>query len=239
MTARIGTSGWAHDEWDGVLYAPGLDSRKRLAAYAAEFDAVELTASRERWPSVASFGAWTKRLPVDFRMVVRAPDALTSPKKRFSPQAWFDRIGAGLTALGPSSGPLLVVVDEGQVRDDDWLEMFLGLAPAGVRMALEFRGDSWHEQGVFDILERHGAAYVVMSGAQLPCNLIATAPFVVVRLHGPDADVLHAGSYPDDSLHWWADRIREWQQTDHEVFATFTNDAALPNARGLKAILAP
>ena len=47
-------------------------------------------------------------------------------------------------------------------------------------------------------LERSGAAYCIMSGSRLPCILRATAPFVYVRLHGPDQqrvanDLWHLG----------------------------------------------
>src|SRR3712207_9351822 len=77
---------------------------------------------------------------------------------------------------------------------------------------------------VLELLQRHGAAYCVMSGAQLPCVLRATAPFVYVRLHGPDHEHLYAGSYSDDDLRWWADRIREWDASGRDVFAYFNND---------------
>jgi uncharacterized protein YecE (DUF72 family) len=61
-----------------------------------------------------------------------------------------------------------------------------------------------------------------------------------VRLHGPSRDHLYAGSYPDDDLRWWADRIREWEQNGHEVFAYFNNDGdghAVRNARTLRVFL--
>lgn len=54
--ARIGTSGWSYDHWDGVLYRPHLPARDRLARYAAEFDTVELNASFYRWPPPAQIG---------------------------------------------------------------------------------------------------------------------------------------------------------------------------------------
>lgn len=63
-----------------------------------------------------------------------------------------------------------------------------------------------------------------MSGANLPCVLRATAPFVYIRLHRPDTSYLYAGSYSEDSLRWWADRITEWQAMGKEVFAYFNND---------------
>src|SRR5882757_421756 len=68
-----------------------------------------------------------------------------------------------------------------------------------------------------------GASYVVMSGAGLPCVLRATAQLVYVRLHGPDPSALYAGSYSDDDLHWWADRIRDWDRQGRDVLAYFNN----------------
>src|ERR1700693_3713195 len=73
------------------------------------------------------------------------------------------------------------------------------------------RTSSWLQDSTFRLLEEHGAAYCVMSGAGLPCVLWATAPFVYARLHGPDHYHLYAGSYSQDDLRWWADRVREWQ----------------------------
>jgi hypothetical protein len=72
--------------------------------------------------------------------------------------------------------------------------------PEGIRVAVEFRHPSWHGEEIFQLLERRGAAYCVMSGSRLPCILRATAPFVYVRLHGPDHEHLYGGSYSDDDL---------------------------------------
>jgi len=79
---------------------------------------------------------------------------------------------------------------------------------------------------VFALLEQHGAAYVVMSGAHLPCVLRATAPFVYVRLHGPSTEHLYAGSYSDDDLRWWAGRVQEWSAQGRDVWVFFNNDRA-------------
>ena len=114
-----------------------------------------------------------------------------------------------------------------------------GVPPPGVAVALKFRHSSWHCDPVFELLERHGAAYCVMSGAGLPCVLRATARFVYVRLHGPDPHHLYAGSYADADLHWWAERIREWERSGRDVFAYF-NDGdghAVRNAATLQRIL--
>jgi uncharacterized protein YecE (DUF72 family) len=105
---------------------------------------------------------------------------------------------------------------------------------------VEFRHPSWHHEDVFAVLERHGAAYCVMSGAHLPCVLRTTAPFAYVRMHGPDHDHLYGGSYSDTDLGWWADRLREWEQMGKDIFVYFNNDGdahAVRNARTLRGIL--
>jgi uncharacterized protein YecE (DUF72 family) len=73
-----------------------------------------------------------------------------------------------------------------------------------------------------------------MSGANLPCVLRATAPFVYVRLHGPDHHHLYTGSYSDDELRWWSRRIAKAMNRD--VFVYFNNDGGgheVRNARRL------
>ena len=58
--------------------------------------------------------------------------------------------------------------------------------------------------------------------------------------HGPDTEHLYGGSYSDDDLRWWADRIREWEAQGRETFAYFNNDwegNAVRNAETLVAFL--
>jgi uncharacterized protein YecE (DUF72 family) len=79
-----------------------------------------------------------------------------------------------------------------------------------------------------------------MSGAGLPCVLRATGPLVYVRLHGPDRNHLYGGSYSDDDLRWWADRLGEWTASGKEVLLYFNNDGdgnAVRNAETLRCFL--
>ena len=81
-------------------------------------------------------------------------------------------------------------------------------------------------------------AYCVMSGARLPCVLRATAPFVYVRMHGPDPEHLYAGTYGDADLRWWADRVGEWAGSGRDVYVYFNNDGhghAVRNAERLRS----
>lgn len=238
--AWIGTSGWSYDHWTGVLYPPGTPPAKRLELYTREFDTVELNASHYRWPRDATFASWRSRLPAGFRMSVKAPRGLTHAKRLSSPEAWIQRIAASWHELRDRRGVLIVQLPPTMERDDERLDWFLASLPSWVQVAVEMRHPSWHVEQVFELLARHGAAYCVMSGAALPCVLRSTAPLVYVRLHGPSHDGLYEGSYSDNELAWWADRIREWERTGEEVYAYFNNDGhgyAVRNAQRLRELL--
>lgn len=180
------------------------------------------------------------RLPDDFAFSVKAPRGLTHAKRLYAPELWIERIAEGWHELGDRRGVLLIQLAPSQRRDDARLGYFLGLLPPWIRVAVELRHPSWADEHVFALLEHHQAAYCVMSGARLPCILRATAPFVYVRLHGPDPDHLYAGSYSEPDLRWWADRLREWYDAGRDVFAYFNNDGfghAVRNASALSRLL--
>jgi uncharacterized protein YecE (DUF72 family) len=240
VSVHIGTSGWSYDHWENVLYPLGLPPRDRLAYYVGNFGTVELNASFYRWPRNVSFASWRRRLPEGFRMSVKAPRGLTHAKKLYAPEVWIDRIAHCWHELADKRAVLLVQLPPAMARDDARLAYFLDRVPDWIRVAVEFRHDSWHTDEVFSLLERHGAAYCIMSGAHLPCILRQTAPSVYLRMHGPDHDYLYGGSYSDDDLRWWAERIREWRDAGSEVFVYFNNDGggnAVRNAFTLRAMV--
>ena len=171
---------------------------------------------------------------------MKAPRGLSHARKLREPEVWVDRITRCWQVLGSRAGVLLFQLPPDFERDDARLAHVLNLLPDTIRVAVEFRHTSWNDPEVFALLARHNAAYCVMSGAQLPCILEATSDFVYVRLHGPDQHTLYAGSYPDEDLQWWAERIREWRSGGRDVYAYFNNDgggAAVNNARRLRELL--
>jgi len=240
MTIHVGTSGWSYLHWEGVLYPPGLPPRERLGLYARAFGTVELNSSFYRWPRASAFARWRESTPEGFVWTVKAPRGMTHSSRLYAPERRLAEVCGGLERLGHKRGVLLVQLPPGLSVDLPRLGYFLSLVPPDVRVAVEFRHPSWHCEEVFGLLERMGAAYCVTSGARLPCVLRATAPFVYVRLHGPDHEHLYAGSYTEEDLRWWAGRIREWAGAGRDVFAYFNNDGggnAVRNAARLREIL--
>ena len=242
MAVHVGTSGWSYAHWTNVLYPEGLPPRERLDWYLPHFRTTELNASYYRWPRDAAFARWRRRLPEGFLMSVKAPGLLTHVRRLYAPERWAERVARGLARLGDRRGPLLVQLSPTLPLDYPRLAYFLACLPPWLARstAVEMRHPSWHCEPVFQLLERHGAAYCVMSGAGLPCVLRATARFVYVRLHGPDPHHLYAGSYSDADLRWWADRIVEWERSGRDAFVYFNNDGggnAVRNAWTLRGML--
>jgi uncharacterized protein YecE (DUF72 family) len=240
MGVYIGTSGWSYDHWVDVLYPRKASSLERLDAYARQFRTVEVNNTFYRWPKDEVFTTWHDRLPQGFLVTVKASKGLTQFRKLKDPAAWLDRMEAGLCRLREKRGVLLCQLPPHFPRDLDRLDTFLGAVPEGQRVAVEFRHPSWDVEETYEVLARHGAAYCVMSGANLPCVLRATAGIVYVRLHGPDRRHMYAGSYSEDDLRWWADRIGEWEGQKRDVFAYFNNDGyghAVRNALRLRELV--
>lgn len=240
LGVHIGTSGWSYNHWHGVLYPEGIPPRDRLAWYMARYRTVELNSSYYRWPKDSAFRYWKHQLPPGFLVSVKAPGLLTHVNRLYAPERWIGRVYHSLMLLGERRGVLLVQLPPTLFYDHARLTYFLDNVPSDLRLAFEFRHSSWHQEAVFTLLEQHGAAYCIMSGAHLPCILRSTAPFVYARLHGPDHQHLYGGSYSDDDLRWWAERIHEWTAMGRDVFVYFNNDGdgnAVHNADTLRWLL--
>jgi uncharacterized protein YecE (DUF72 family) len=202
---------------------------------------VELNASFYRWPKDSTFEGWRQRLPDGFTMTVKAHRGLTHFRRLQSPEPWVERFERCWRALGDRREALLVQLHPELTRDDARLDHFLTVMPDWIPVAVELRHASWDHPDVYTLLEGHGAAYVVMSGAHLPCILRATSRLVYIRMHGPDDQTMYAGSYSDDELRWWSDRIAEWHDQHRDVLVYFNNDGdgnAVRNAWTLKGMVA-
>jgi uncharacterized protein YecE (DUF72 family) len=237
MGKWIGTSGWSYDHWQGIVYPPSTPVSKRLEYYVRRFDTVEANNTFYHWPRDITFTHWNERLPAGFVFTLKASRVLTHILKLTRPEKSIERMRPGLTALGDKLGVLLIQLPPSLGIDLPRLEHLLELLPKEWKTAIEFRHATWHVEPTFELLERYRVAYCVMSGANLPCILRATAPFVYVRLHGPDPNHLYGGSYSDDDMRWWADRLREWEASGHDVYAYFNNDwegNAVRNAEALR-----
>ena len=134
MAIKVGTSGWSYPSWRPGFYPEGLQPVEFLGFYARRFDTVELNSTGYRLPSADQFRRWADAVPDGFEFSVKLPlvrlDRVTSFLER-------------VLALGDRLGPVRIVY-EGP-RDNGTLSFVQGSLPEEVRVAWDFRDESWGE----------------------------------------------------------------------------------------------
>jgi uncharacterized protein YecE (DUF72 family) len=266
MRVLVGTSGWQYRDWRGVLYPPGVAQRRWLEHYSSRYATVENNGSFYRLPSPQTFADWHARTPAGFLMAVKASRYLTHVRRLQDPVEPVGRLLGAAAGLGDRLGPVLLQLPPNLPADpgalDECLRAFAdwradeqaadGQAADGtsltsgksVRVAVEFRHESWWTEPVRDLLARRGAAACWADRLGRPTGpLWRTADWGYLRLHEGAAQP-HP-RYGEQALHSWVRRIAETWPGGGEVFVYFNNDpggaavydaatfAALAGAAGL------
>ena len=239
---RVGCSGWAYRDWRGVLYPEKMPQREWLAAYAREFDTVEVNNTFYRLPSEAAVKGWVEQTPARFRFAVKASRYITHVKRLKTPEKYVERF---LKSIGPlrESGKLGVVLWQlppNFKRDDERLDAALTAIgeQAPGRHCVELRDPSWFTADVYSLLRSHHAALVIADDPELAFGARElTTSWTYVRLHRGSHG--RRGNYSASELATWTRRIAAWRAR-REVFAYFNNDweaFAVHNARALAGSL--
>jgi Protein of unknown function DUF72 len=198
VAIKVGTSGWSYPSWRPGFYPDGTQPAEFLAYYATRFDTVELNSTGYRLPSADQFRRWADAVPDGFEFAVKFSltrlDRVTTFVER-------------VVALGDRLGPIRVVY-EGP-RDDGTLSFVQGSIDEDVRLAWDFRHESW--AGVDGIVA---------------VNDETAEPFRYLRLREPP--------YSDDELRAIAATIRDpaYVYVRHEDEPT-----APPTAERLRSLL--
>jgi uncharacterized protein YecE (DUF72 family) len=235
----VGTSGWHYRHWAGPFYPRDLRPKAYLEFYARQFDTVEVNSTFYRLPKPETLEKWRDNTPEGFLFACKASGYITHRKRLKEPQksckAFFDAV----ERLGDKCGPILFQLPPRWHVNLERLAAFLEAFPGGLRAVFEFRDESWFHSGVYDLLMRHKAAFCIYELAGRLSPLEVTADFVYLRLHGPGA--AYRGSYDEEDLAGWAERLLTWRKAGLDCFVYFDNDEkgyAVRDARRLQAKLA-
>ncbi len=237
---HIGTSGWSYDSWDGPFYPESLPAGERLEYYAGQFDTVEINNTFYSLPDERTVRNWHDSVPERFLFAVKASRYITHRKKLKDPEKSIGRFFEHIGPLAEKAGPVLFQLPPRWHENTGRLAEFLGKLPPDYRYAFEFRDPSWFNEEVYDLLKKHHAAFCIYDLGERRSPDVVTAGFVYIRLHGPETR--YAGCYTQSQLSQWAEKVRKWQRTGHEVYLYFDNDEngyAARNAREIQEILTP
>jgi uncharacterized protein YecE (DUF72 family) len=225
VIVHVGTSGWQYRDWRPAFYPPRLPAARWLEAYAGAFATVESNNAFYRLPTASVFAAWADRTPDDFVMAVKVSRFLTHVKRLREPEEPVGRFVGRARHLGRKLGPVLLQLPPQLRADVKLLEATLEAFPADVRVAVEFRHESWFTAETRRVLERHRAALCLADRAGLRGPVWATSDWTYVRLHAGRASPQPC--YGHAALEAWAARIHGGAGDWHEAWVYFNND---PNA---------
>ena len=255
----IGISGWTYAGWRGVFYPKGLPQSKELHFASHRFRSIEINGTHYSLQRPRTFMNWYEQAPREFVFAVKGSRYITHMKRLRGveiPLANF--LASGVLALREKLGPFLWQFPPNFQFEPETMEHFFALLPrsttgaarlsrkhdamlseAGwtkggphrlLRHCVEIRHPSFMVPEFFQLLRRHGIAFVFADTAQKwPYSEDVTADFVYIRLHG-DSQIYVSG-YTDSSLAWWAARIREWSQGREPADAKLISQALSPAAR--------
>jgi uncharacterized protein YecE (DUF72 family) len=189
-----GTSGWSYPSWRPGFYPSGTRPADFLHYYAERFRTVELNTTGYRLPAEEQFGRWAEQTPPGFRFAPKM-----NGHRRFDAATFAERVAL----LGDRLGPIRVLVGSG--RDQGLLALVLGSFDPSVRLAFDFRQDSWA-----------GVDTELPDNAVRVGSLDGPAAFRYVRLREPP--------YDEASLASWAGRFARLVGEGIDVYAYFKHE---------------
>lgn len=235
---HIGTSGWHYNHWLGKFYPEEYSSEQMLPFYRRFFSTVEINNTFYQMPEENTIQSWLKTVSDHFSFSVKGSRYITHMKKLNDPKKPVSRFLDKARLFNGCLGPILFQCPPNWQANPGRLNRFLETVPDDCRCAMEFRDKSWFSADIYSRLRDHGAAFCIydLSGCISPLEV--TADFIYLRLHGPDEK--YKGSYSNQALEYWADKIRTWREQEKEVYCYFNNDHngyAPQNALKLKTML--
>ncbi|MFN2582487.1 MAG: DUF72 domain-containing protein [Candidatus Dormibacteria bacterium] len=154
----MGTSGWQYASWRERFYPKGVPQRRWLPYYAERFATVEVNNTFYNLPATDTFRHWGEETPPDFRFVLKASRYLTHIRRLRDPDEPVKLFLERSRPLRRRTGAILVQLPPRFKVDIDRLRDTLRAFPRTLRVAVEFRDESWYIDSVRDVLAHHHAA---------------------------------------------------------------------------------
>ena len=227
---RLGTQGFAFDDWVGPFYPPGTPMGAYLEAYAQHFSTVEINSTFYGPPRPTVVEGWAARTPKDFRFCAKFPRSITHDHKLEGADEEARLFVETMQTLEEKLAVLTLQFAFDFTPDlRARLESFLRRLPAGPRYAVEVRNRAWLTRDLTDMLAQNGAALVLQDLYYMPKMDWTTAGFTVIRWLGRRSDIEHFDRLQIDrapELTRWAERVRAFLDAGIDVYGYFNNHYA-------------
>jgi uncharacterized protein YecE (DUF72 family) len=236
-TVRLGTQGFAFDDWVGPFYPPGTPKARFLEEYARRFPTVEIDSTFYGEPRPSVVEGWAARTPPGFRFSAKFPRLITHEAKLAESEAAARTFVETMSRLGEKLGVLTLqfAFDFGP-EHLEVLGRFLDQLPRGPRYAVEVRNRGWlralrpsEAPPLRDLLARRNVALVLQDLYYMPRMDWITADFTVVRWLGRRSDIERFDRIQIDRsrvLGEWADRASAFLGAGIDLWGYFNNHFA-------------
>ena len=201
MKFHVGTSGYNYPEWKGTFYPKDLPASKMLPYYVERFTTVEINNTFYRMPNAKTVTGWGAAAPAGFTFVLKAPQKITHFSRLrdvAQPLGFFCETAQ---TLGDKLGPLFFQLPPNFKKATDRLADVLAKLPPALRVAFEFRHESWFDDEVYALLRARNAALCIAATEEGVPPAVATADFGYLRLREVE--------YSAEDLQRWLQTIRD------------------------------
>jgi len=212
----VGVSGFSYASWKGVFYPEGTKTDKMLEAYSSKLNSVEINSSFYHIPTQGTSSKWAKSTQDEFRFSFKANRKITHYKKLRETVAEMKIFYDGVRPVEGKLGCVLVQLPPYMKQDYEVLETFLKEKPESIRVALEFRHESWFGEKLNELLTRHNAALCVADTEDMKPVFSNTADFVYARLR--------QDRYSKKDLKDWAENLSKFAEDSSDAFVYFKHD---------------
>ena len=184
----VGTSGFAYPSWKPGFYPAKLAAKGFLNHYASRLNTTEVNYTFRQLPKLSTLENWVAATPASFIFSLKAHMRLTHILKLKDAGAFLEVFLSAVDPLRTSGrmGPILFQLPPTTKCDTTVLKEFLPLLPTDIRVAFEFRNESWLCDATYDLLQQHSAALCLAESDKLVIPHVHTAPFVYSRLRKTD-----------------------------------------------------
>ncbi len=221
MKLQVGTSGFSYKEWKGSFYPDDLPAKEMLSYYASRLPAVEINNTFYRLPQKSMLESWNGQVPDNFRFALKASQRITHFKRLKECENETKYLLETASVLEDRLGVILFQLPPNMKKDLPRLEVFLECLPTTVRVAFEFRHQTWLEDDVLRVLAAKNHALCISDTDDMPVSHIdRTADWGYLRLRRV--------AYATKDLKAWLERVRAQNWSDAFVFFKHEDEGTGP-----------
>ena len=238
---RIGPAGWDYQDWQGVVYPPGLKGTDRLAFLASWFQVVEINVTFYRPMAPQLTERWTEAVAEfpDFHFTAKLLNVFTHDRRLLEREV--AEFQAGLVPLLRTGrlGVLLAQFPYSFHNTEENRAYLVDLRKTfrEFPLSVEVRHRSWQQRAVREFFTEIGLDFCNIDQPQVSYSLgqtaWATGPLGYLRAHGrrrekwfefgDDREARYDYLYAPEELQDLAARARELLEKAPEVYVIFNN----------------